>query len=88
MVYQRGKQGFWWYRFRFAGRIVHESPRTMSKTLAIQAERQRRRELEQSWNHVGGRREMPPTFERASKEYQKSRVAAFQLTLQTSTNTL
>ena len=74
MVYQRGKHGFWWYRFRFGGRIVHESARTTSKTLAIQAERVRRRELEQSWNHVGGRRELPPAFERASKEYQRSRL--------------
>ncbi len=47
MVYQRGKRGFWWYRFRFGGRIVHESAKTASKTLARQAERQRRRELEE-----------------------------------------
>jgi integrase len=46
----------------------------MSKTVAGDAERQRRRELEESWNHLGGRRELPPTFERASKEYQESRV--------------
>ena len=74
MVYQRGKQGFWWYRFRFGGRIVHESAKTTSKTVAREAERQRRRELEKSWNHVGGRRELPPTFEQASKEYQESRL--------------
>src|SRR5215472_2839161 len=74
MVYQRGEQGIWWYRFRFGGRIVHESAKTTSKTVARDAERQRRRELEQSWNHVGGRRELPPTFERASKEYQESRL--------------
>jgi len=74
MVFQRGKQGFWWYRFRFGGRIVHESAKTLSKTVAREAERQRRRELEESWNHVGGRRELPPTFERASKEYQESRL--------------
>jgi integrase len=73
MVYQRGKQGFWWYRFRFGGRIVHESAKSTSKTVARDAERQRRRELEESWNHVGGRRELPPTFERASKQYQESR---------------
>jgi len=71
MVYRRGKQRFWWYRFRFGGRIVHESTKTTSKTLAVQAERQRRRELEESWNHVGGRRELPPTFEQASKAYQQ-----------------
>jgi hypothetical protein len=52
-----GKQpegGAWWYRFRFGGRIVHESAKTTSKTLAIQAERHRRRGAEQPWNHVGG----------------------------------
>lgn len=68
MVYQRGKRRFWWYRFRFGGRTVHESAKTTSKTLAREAERQRRRELEESWNHVGGRRKLPPTFERASKK--------------------
>ena len=73
MIYQRGEQGIWWYRFRFGGRIVHESAKTTSKTVARDAERQRRRELEKSWNHVGGRRELPPTFERASKNYQESR---------------
>ena len=45
----------------------------MSKTLAVLAARQRRRELEESWNHVGGRRELPPTFDRASQEWQQSR---------------
>ncbi len=74
MVYQRGKRRFWWYRFRFGGRTVHESAKTTSKTLAREAERQRRRELEESWNHVGGRRKLPPTFERASKKYQESRL--------------
>ena len=43
MVYQRGKRRFWWYRFRFGGRTVHESAKTTSKTLAREAERQRRR---------------------------------------------
>ena len=74
MVYQRGKQKTWWYRFRFGGRIVHESAKTASKTVARDAERQRRRELEESWNHLGRRRELPPTFERASIEYQQSRL--------------
>ena len=72
MVYQRGKLKTWWYRFRFGGHIVHESAKATSKTLALQAERVRRRELEQSWNHVGGRRELTPAFERASREYQRS----------------
>src|SRR5579872_2110193 len=65
MVYQRGKQGFWWYRFRFGGRIVHESAKTTSKTLARDAERARRRELEQKYNKVE-KRTLPPQFERAA----------------------
>ena len=68
MIYKRGKQGIYWYRFRFAGRMIHESTRTQSKTLAREAERQRRRELETKWNHVE-RRTLPPTLERASSAW-------------------
>jgi integrase len=68
MIYKRGKQGLYWYRFRFAGRFIHESARTKSKTLAREAERQRRRELETTWNRVE-RRALPPTFERASGDW-------------------
>ena len=64
MLYQRGKQKTWWFRFRFAGRIVHESARSQSKTIARGAERQRRRELEESWNRIT-KRTLPPTFEKA-----------------------
>src|SRR5689334_12319768 len=73
MVYQRGKQGYWWYRFRFGGRIVHESAKTSSKTVARDAERQRRRELERTYNKLE-KRTLPPTFEKASREWQQSRV--------------
>ncbi len=52
MIYKRGKQGTWWFRFRFAGRFIHESTRTRSKTLAREAERHRRRELEERINGI------------------------------------
>jgi len=68
MIYCRGKHGTYWIRFRFAGRFVHESARTSSKTVAREAERQRRRELELSWNRIE-RRTLPPTFERASSAW-------------------
>lgn len=81
MIYQRGKgkvirqengkvrfKRTWWYRFRFAGRIVHESARTTSKSVARDAERQRRRELEEAINGLK-RRTLPPTFEKASQEW-------------------
>jgi hypothetical protein len=68
MVYQRGQQGFWWYRFRFGGRIVHESAKTTSKTVARDAERARRRELEHKYNKIE-KRALPPQFESASKAW-------------------
>ena len=44
-VYKRG--GVWWYKFRFAGRMIRESAKTESKTVARSAEKQRTRELEE-----------------------------------------
>ena len=66
--YKRRKKGTYWFRFRFAGCFVHESARTKSKTLARDAERQRRRELEEKWNHIE-RRTLPPRFELAAKRW-------------------
>jgi integrase len=74
MLYQRGKERTWWYRFRFGGRIVHESAKTQSKTVAREAERQRRRQLEESWNRIE-KKKLPPTFERASDEWLRKRAA-------------
>jgi integrase len=68
MIYKRGKQGTYWFRFRFGGRFVHESARTASKTVAREAEQQRRRELMQSWNKIE-RRTLPPTFQHAAKTW-------------------
>lgn len=72
MIYKRGKNGIYSYRFRFAGRMIHESARTKSKTLARDAERQRRRELEERINNVK-KRGLPPTFERAARDWQANR---------------
>ena len=74
VIYKRGKNSTYWLRFRFAGRFVHESAHTTSKTLARDAERQRRRELELSINGLKERRGLPPTLERAAAEWQASRV--------------
>jgi integrase len=73
MIYKRGKNGIYSYRFRFAGRMIHESARTTSKTLAREAERQRRRDLEERINNVK-KRGLPPTFERAAREWQANRA--------------
>ena len=73
MIYKRGKNGIYSYRFRFAGRMIHESARTRSKTIAREAERQRRRDLEERINNVK-KRGLPPTFERAAREWQANRA--------------
>jgi integrase len=65
---QRPTGAIWWYRFRFAGRIIHESARTTSKTLAREAERNRRRELEERINGIR-KRGLPPTFSRAADDW-------------------
>src|SRR5579864_1391800 len=65
-LYRRG--GVWWYKFRFANRVIRESSKSESKTIAKDAERARRRELEESWNQIK-RRTLPPTFERAGSTW-------------------
>ena len=53
-VYQRGD--VWWYSFNFAGKHYQESTKSKSKTLAKDAEKKRRRELEETFNGTGDRR--------------------------------
>jgi hypothetical protein len=73
MIYRRGKKGTCWYRFRFANRIVHESTRTTSKTLAREAERQRRRGLAETFNGIQ-KRTLPPTLSQAAKVWIEKRA--------------
>jgi len=49
-VYKRGD--VWWYKFRFGGQAIRESSKSNSKTVARDAERARRRELEQGFNRI------------------------------------
>jgi integrase len=62
-LYRRGAT--WWFKFRFAGQMVRESSKSGSKTVAKDAERIRRRELEESWNQIK-RRTLPPRFDFAA----------------------
>lgn len=68
MLKQRGKGKIWWYRFKFGGRIIHESSRSHSPTVAREAEKQRRRQLEETWNKIT-KRALPPTFEKAADDW-------------------
>jgi hypothetical protein len=42
----------WWYDFQFAGQRIRESTKTSSKKLATEAERIRRRHMEEGFNGV------------------------------------
>jgi integrase len=70
-VYRRGD--VWWYKFRFAGQVIRESSKSDSKTVAKDAERIRRRALEESWNQIK-RRKLPPLFSVAAADWLKSRT--------------
>ncbi|HXJ44922.1 MAG TPA: site-specific integrase [Bryobacteraceae bacterium] len=54
-LFRRGD--IWWYDFLFARRRVRESAKTNSKTVAKQAEQNRRRELERGFNGIEDNRE-------------------------------
>lgn len=56
-VYRRGR--VWWFKFRFQGQQIRESAKTTSRTVAREAERARRRELEMAINHIPRRQPMP-----------------------------
>lgn len=53
-LYKRGD--VWWYKFRFAGQVIRESSKSESKTVARDAERARRRELEEGLHGIRKRR--------------------------------
>jgi integrase len=46
----------WWYEFTFAGKRVRESSKSARKTVAIEAEKKRRLELERTFNSIADTR--------------------------------
>ena len=67
MLYRRGN--VWWYEFSFVGQRVRESSHSASRTVAREAERQRRRDLEESVNGLKDKRRRPLLFSVAAREY-------------------
>jgi len=63
----------WWFKFRFEGQVIRESANTNSKTLARDAERARRRELETAVNRIH-KRERMPLFSVAAREWVKTKA--------------
>jgi integrase len=70
-LYKRGN--VWWFKFRFEGQVIRESANTTSKTLARDAERARRRELERVVNGIA-KRERPPLLSVAVQRWLDSRA--------------
>jgi integrase len=68
-VYKRGNT--YWYSFWFAGNYIQESAKTPSKTLAKEAERTRRRELEEGYNNVttADKKQRVKLLKTAAEEY-------------------
>jgi integrase len=71
-LYKRGN--VWWFKFRFEGQVIRESANTTSKTLARDAERARRRELETAVNRIQ-KRERMPLFTVAAREWVSTKAA-------------
>lgn len=69
-VYKRGQT--YWYKFLFQGQLIRESAKTSSKTVAREAERARRRELELALNRIP-KRERTPLFPVAAREWLASK---------------
>jgi integrase len=73
-LYKRSGSDIYWYKFRFAGRVIRETTRSTSLVVAREAERNRRRELEKSYNRIETRK-LPPNFTKASTDWLESRKA-------------
>src|SRR5579863_1575818 len=71
-LYKRGE--VWWYKFHFVGQEIRESSKSESKTMAKEAERARRRQLEESFNSIKPRR-VSPSFSVASTNWLNTRTS-------------
>lgn len=67
-LFRRGD--VWWYEFWFAGQRIRESTKSSSKTVAKEAERNRKRELEEGFNNITDqRRERVRTFRDMAEDF-------------------
>ena len=67
-------------KFLFQGQLIRESATTNSKTIAREAERARRRDLELGVNRIG-KRERTPLFTTAAKEWIEAKIGKSESTL-------
>jgi len=77
-LYKQPGSNVWWYEFQFNGQRIRESAKTISKVVAGEAMRARRRQLEENYNSIK-KPDMPKLFPIAAEEYmaaQRPKVAA------------
>lgn len=67
-LYKQRGSNIWWYEFQFNGQRIRESSKTTSKKLAAEAERARRRQLEEGYNGIK-KPEPPKIFSVAADEF-------------------
>ena len=53
---QQVQSSTWWYEFSFSGRRIRESSKSTRKTIAIEAEKNRKRELQERFNAIEDKR--------------------------------
>jgi hypothetical protein len=51
-LYKQPGSKVWWYEFWFNGQRIRESSKTTKKTVAAEAGRARRRQLEEAFNGI------------------------------------
>jgi DNA-directed RNA polymerase subunit L len=68
-LYKRGN--VWWYNFFYAGRHIQESAKTTKKTVAKEAEKNRRTEIEKGFNAIEDRKQRIATLTNVAEIYLK-----------------
>jgi integrase len=68
-VFRRRGRAVWWFEFEYRGRRYRESAGTRSKTLAMEIERTRRREVEEAANGIRRNRNAALLFSVAAGEW-------------------
>jgi integrase len=68
-LFQRPGRKVWWFEFEYRGRRYRESTGTRSKTLAMDVERKRRRDVEESANGIRRNKNAAVLFSVAASEW-------------------
>ena len=76
-VFRRPGRKVWWFEFEYRGRRYRESAGTQSKTLAIDIERKRRREVEEAANGIRRNRDAAIPFSAAATEWLQLKKATW-----------